>query len=252
MEEQQYVVYYRVSTKKQGESGLGLEAQRTYVRHFYSGRNIIGEYTEKVSGKDIANRPRLLEALELCRRRQATLVVAKIDRLSRNTEQALSIYRELEGRLESCDIPNLDKFTLTLFMAIADRERELIGLRTKAALDEKIKQTGEWRKPSEAFRTGAASAEGTRVLQHNARVNENNKRAAALIQFLRSTKVDVTGSEGEVTGKTEMPWKEIARKLNEAGFRASRGGPFQATQVQRIHQRTAAQQVSPLEKPFHS
>lgn len=241
MEEQQYVVYYRVSTKKQGESGLGLEAQRTYVRHFYSDRNIIEEFTEKVSGKDIANRPRLLEALELCRRRQATLVVAKIDRLSRNTEQALSIYRELDGRLESCDVPNLDKFTLTLFMAIADRERELIGIRTKAALDEKKKQTGEWRKPSGPFQTGAASAEGTRVLQSNARVNENNRRAAALIQYLRGTLVERRNGQGEVVGKEPLSWVEIATKLNEAGFRASRGGAFQATQVQRIHRRLTRQ-----------
>ena len=237
MEDKKYVVYYRVSTKKQGESGLGLEAQRTYVRHFYSDRNIIEEFTEKVSGKDVSNRPRLLEALELCRRGQATLVVAKIDRLSRNTEQALSIYRELDGRLESCDIPNLDKFTLTLFMAIADRERELIGIRTKAALDEKRKQTGEWRKPSKAFQTGVASAEGTRTLQHNARVNQNNMRAAALIQYLRGTLVERRNGRGEVVGREPLPWAEIANRLNEAGFRASRGGAFQATQVQRIYRR---------------
>lgn len=68
MAAQEYVVYYRVSTKKQGESGLGLEAQRTYVNHFYSDKNIIAAYTEKVSGKDIANRPELLAALDLCRR----------------------------------------------------------------------------------------------------------------------------------------------------------------------------------------
>ena len=71
--------------------------------------------------------------------------MAKIDRLSRDTEQSLSIYRNLDGRLNSCDIPHLDKFTLTLFMAIADRERELIGLRTKQALDQKRKWVGEWR-----------------------------------------------------------------------------------------------------------
>jgi len=66
--------------------------------------------------------------------------VAKIDKLSRKTEQALQIYSELQARLESCDIPNLDKFTLTLFMAIADQERKLIGLRSKATLDEKRKK----------------------------------------------------------------------------------------------------------------
>ncbi|MBJ6120073.1 recombinase family protein [Pontibacter sp. BT310] len=225
MSAQKYVVYYRVSTKKQGESGLGLEAQRTYVEHFYSDKNIIQEYTEKVSGKDVTNRPQLLAALDLCKREQATLVVAKIDRLSRDTEQALSIYRELDGRLESCDVPNLDKFTLTLFMAIADRERELISIRTKGALVEKRKQVGEWRKASEAFLTGTASAEGTKALQAKARTNGNNRRAAAMIEVYRSK---------------GMIWMEIADKLNEAGFRASRGGKFQATQVQRLYERATA------------
>lgn len=114
-----YVLYFRVSTKRQEESGLGLEAQRAYIEHFYSGRKVIGEFTDIKSGKDVENRPELGKAVALCKKEKAVLVVAKIDRLSRNTEQALSIYRELDGRLESCDIPNLDKFTLTLFMAIA-------------------------------------------------------------------------------------------------------------------------------------
>ena len=81
-------------------------------------------------------------AISLCKSRGATLVVAKVDRLSRDTEQALAIYRELDERLESCDIPNLDNFTLKLFMAIADRERKLISIRTKAALVEKVKRSG--------------------------------------------------------------------------------------------------------------
>ncbi len=111
-----YVIYYRVSTKRQGDSGLGLDAQRAYVDHFYQGKPIINEFTDVQSGKNVFNRPELMKALALCKEKRAVLVVAKIDRLSRNTEQALSIYRGLAGRLESCDIPNLDKFTLTLFI----------------------------------------------------------------------------------------------------------------------------------------
>lgn len=237
MEKRKYVVYYRVSTKKQGESGLGLEAQRSYVQHFYQDKNIIAEFTEKVSGKDIANRPQLLEALDLCKRERATLVVAKIDRLSRNTEHALSIFRELEGRLESCDVPNLDKFTLTLFMAIADRERELISIRTKAALDEKRKQRGEWRKASKAFLTGTASIEGVKAIQERTRANENNKRAAAMIKQLKGTMVAKTNRKGEVVGRKPISWTDIANKLNECGFRTSAGGAFQAVQVQRIYDR---------------
>ncbi|MBF9255648.1 recombinase family protein [Pontibacter sp. 172403-2] len=188
------VVYYRVSTKKQGESGLGLEAQRIYVQHFYSDSNIIAEFTEKVSGK----------------------VVAKIDRLSLNTEQALAIY----AQLESCDIPNLDKFTLTLFMAIADRERELISVRTKAALDEKRKRVGEWRLPSEAFVRGTASPAGVAAIREKAQANENNRKAAALVRSLRVFQ--------------GLTWRQIAEELNRSGFKTSKGSKFQATQATRL------------------
>jgi DNA invertase Pin-like site-specific DNA recombinase len=216
------VVYYRVSTKKQGESGLGLEAQRTYVKHFYP-QEPLAEFTEKLSGKDVANRPQLQQAIELCKKHNATLVVAKIDRLSRNTEQALRIYSDLSGRLESCDIPNLDKFTLTLFMAIADRERELISLRTKAALDEKRKHVGEWRKGSTAFRSGVASPMGVIARKEKASANANNKRAAAYVKSLRDSKEKPT-------------WRQIAEQLNTCGFKTSKGGAFQATQAMRLYE----------------
>ncbi|QNF31288.1 recombinase family protein (plasmid) [Adhaeribacter swui] len=222
MQETKYVTYIRVSTKKQGESGLGLQSQQTYLDHFYANKNVIAEFTENVSGKDISNRPKLQQALALCKKEKAVLVVAKIDRLSRNTEQALWIYSELDGRLESCDIPNLDKFTLTLFMAIADRERELISLRTANALAEKTKRLGEWRKASAPFINKTANYLAVAVNKKKARANENNKRAAALIQLHR---------------QQNKSWKDIALELNDAGFRASRGGAFQAVQVQRIYNR---------------
>jgi len=215
-----YVTYYRVSTKKQGDSGLGLQAQRTYVDHFYRDKAILAEFVETESGKAMENRPQLQAALQLCQQQEATLVVAKIDRLSRNTEHALKIYRLLEGRLESCDIPNLDKFTLTLFMAIADRERELISLRTKAALDEKRKRDGEWRKGSEFFQSGRASPKGVASNQRLARQNEHNRRALAMIVSLREA------------GLTN--WSQIARNLNESGFKTAKGNSFQAVQVQRL------------------
>ncbi|WP_192820132.1 recombinase family protein [Rufibacter sp. LB8] len=214
------VVYYRVSTKRQGESGLGLEAQRTYVKHFYS-QEPIKEFVETVSGKEITNRPMLLEAIKLCKQRNATLVVAKVDRLSRTTEQALQIYAELEERLESCDMPNLDKFSLTLFMAIADRERQLISLRTKAALDEKRKIHGEWRKPSEAFRSGKASPAGIVAIKGKAKSNLNNRKAQALVKSLRDFQ--------------NLTWREIADELNKGAFKTSKGGTFQATQAMRLY-----------------
>ena len=215
----QYVIYYRVSTKKQGESGLGLEAQRTYVKHFYKDKEILAEFVETKSGKDLLNRPQLMTAVRRCQEHKATLVVAKIDRLSRNTEDALQIYRMLDQRLESCDIPNLDKFTLTLFMAIADRERELIALRTKAALAEKRKQIGEWRTGSVPFKTGVATRKSVKSNQAKAAKNDHNRRAAAMITSLRA------GGNS---------WSNIAKTLNEAGFKTAQGKLFQAVQVQRL------------------
>jgi len=237
--DQEYVAYYRVSTKKQGDSGLGLEAQRTYIEHFYQGRAIIAEFTDIRSGKDVADRPELQRALALCRQRKATLVVAKVDRLSRNTEQALVLYRELDERLESCDIPNLDKFSLTLFMAIADRERVLTSIRTKVALIQKVKRSGQWRTGSQAFRGGEASQLGTAVIRRKARQNTNSRQATALISRL--------WDEGQ-------NYTQIAGQLNQDGFRAPRGGPFSAMQVKRLYERT---QESPspdmdLEQPVSS
>lgn len=217
--EKEYVAYYRVSTKRQGDSGLGLEAQHTYIEHYYQDRQIIAEYTDVRSGKNMHNRPQLQAALLLCKQRKATLVIAKVDRLSRDTEQALSIYRELEERLESCDVPNLDKFSLTLFMAIADRERELASIRTRVALIQKVHRVGQWRKGSDAFRSGQASRQGTAAIQQTARQNTNSRQATAHIRHLMTN-----GSS----------FQEIARRLNADGFRAPRGGTYSAVQVQRL------------------
>lgn len=223
----QYVIYYRVSTKRQGDSGLGLQAQRAYIEHYYHDKAIIGEFTEVQSGKDVLNRPELMKALALCQQHRAVLVVAKIDRLSRNTEQALVIFRELEGRLESCDIPNLDKFTLTLFMAIADRERELIGIRTKGALIQKMKHSGQWRVSSPAFASGRAARLGHATIKAQAAENRNSRQASALIRQL---------------AKEGHNWSEIARQLNQGGFRTPRGSDYQAVQVQRLHHRMNEEQ----------
>lgn len=218
----QYVLYFRVSTKKQGESGLGLEAQRAYIDHYYSGKPILAEFTDVRSGKTIHKRPELQKALALCKKERATLVIAKIDRLSRNTEQALQIYKDLDERLESCDIPNLDKFTLTLFMAIADRERELIGIRTRQALEARRQRVGEWRASGPNQKKAEASVRGVEVNKELAASNENNRRATFMIKSLI---------------KDGRNYTEIANELNQSGFRTARGCEFQATQVIRLHKR---------------
>ena len=225
----QYVLYFRVSTKKQGESGLGLEAQRAYIDHFYKDKHILGEFTDIRSGKTIHKRPELQKAIALCKKERATLVVAKIDRLSRNTENALHIYKELGERLESCDIPNLDKFTLTLFMAIADRERVLISIRTQQAVEARRIRLGEWRRGGANLKKADAGLRGAQLSREIAEENENSRRASALIGMLRST------------GNT---YEQIAEQLNLAGFKTPRGHEFSKMQVQRLYKRTSSAHVS--------
>lgn len=218
-----YVIYYRVSTKKQGESGLGLKAQKAYLYHFLSEEVVVKEFTEIQSGGSVETRLVLQEALRLCQMEGYTLAVAKIDRLSRKTEDALSIYNLLEGRLFSCDIPNLDKFTLTLFMAIADRERELISIRTKQALDAKKLEIGEWRNSTFTEKT---RQKGQRRIREKARLNPNNRRATELILLYKDKGLTL---------------QAIAQKLNQAGFRTAQGKLFQKTTVSRLWKRSQTQ-----------
>lgn len=221
-----YVVYFRVSTKKQGESGLGLEAQRAYIDHFYKGKNILAEFTDIRSGKTIKKRPELLKAIAICKKEQATLVVAKVDRLSRNTEHALHIYKLLGERLESCDIPNLDKFTLTLFMAIADRERELISIRTKMAVEARRIREGEWRVSGPNEKKAEAAQLGGLIAKEMALDNENNQRAIAYIKLMRAA------------GNT---YQTIADNLTAAKFKTASGGEdliYYPAQVWRLYKRS--------------
>ncbi len=136
-----FVAYYRVSTERQGKSGLGLEAQQDLVRtHLNGGRwQLIGEFTEVESGKKVRNRPMLKAALELAKKNKATLIVAKIDRLAR---QPIFIEQMLAGKVPfiCADQPELNQFTaqgefmLRMLSAVSKLERDYISARTKSAL----------------------------------------------------------------------------------------------------------------------
>lgn len=128
-----FIAYYRVSTDKQGRSGLGLDAQKQAVESFVAGRGtIIKEFTEVESGKR-SDRPQLAEALTLCRQRKARLVIAKLDRLARNVH-FISGLMESGVEFTACDMPEANRLTLHIIAAVAEHEREMISRRTKEAL----------------------------------------------------------------------------------------------------------------------
>ena len=131
-----FIAYYRVSTKKQGDSGLGLDAQRAAVKNYT--KDIYKEYVEVESGKN-PKRPRLLAAIEECKKTGHTLLVAKLDRLARNVH-FVSALMESKVPFRCIDMPEADNFTIHIFAALAEREAKLISDRTKAALVEPKKQ----------------------------------------------------------------------------------------------------------------
>ncbi|MBU5637984.1 recombinase family protein [Geomonas sp. Red69] len=129
----EFVAYLRVSTTKQGIDGLGIEAQRAAIeKHLRPGDIILHEFVEVESGK-ITNRPELGKALEECRLRRATLLVAKLDRLARNVA-FISALMESGVEFVACDFPQANRLTLHILAAVAEHEREMISNRTKAAL----------------------------------------------------------------------------------------------------------------------
>jgi DNA invertase Pin-like site-specific DNA recombinase len=133
-EHEKFVAYYRVSTQKQGRSGLGLEAQQAAVAAYLKqhGGVELAAFVEVESGK-INDRPKLTAALERCRQSRATLLVAKLDRLSRNASFLLNL-KDSGVRFEALDLPEANTLTIGIMATLAQHEREIISARTRAAL----------------------------------------------------------------------------------------------------------------------
>lgn len=129
------MAYYRVSTTKQGESRLGLDAQRKAVEDYLNGGSwhLVDEFTEVESGKSDKNRPQLHAALDVCRKQRATLIIAKLDRLARNVA-FIATLMEAKVPLKFVDMPDADTFRLHIEAVLAEEERRRIAARTKAAL----------------------------------------------------------------------------------------------------------------------
>ncbi|MBO0953243.1 recombinase family protein [Fibrella forsythiae] len=209
-----YVAYYRVSTRAQGDSGLGLEGQRAAVAGFVRGP-IIAEFTEVESGKN-NQRAQLSAAIDRANQESAVLVIAKLDRLSRNASFIFTL-RDSGVNFQCVDMPDANTLTIGIFATLAQHERELISSRTKAALDAKVAQGAKLGKPENL--TADARAKGAAGNVARAKANENNRRALSMATSLRRSGKNLT---------------QIADQLNTSGFRTARGCQFQATQVSRL------------------
>ncbi|AUD06511.1 recombinase family protein [Spirosoma pollinicola] len=215
-----YVAYYRVSTKAQGESGLGLEAQRAAVAGFVKGR-VLAEFTEVESGKN-NQRLQLAAAIDRAKKERAVLVIAKLDRLSRNASFIFTL-RDSDVNFQCVDIPDANTLTIGIFATLAQHERELISSRTKSALAAKIAQGARLGKPENL--TAQGQQKGGETTRRNALANPDNRRASSVAEMMHKA------------GKT---YAQIAEHLNRTGFQTVRGGTFQATQVMRLIKRHGA------------
>lgn len=210
-----YVPYYRVSTAGQGKSGLGLSAQQDIVQRFLkSGDSLLEEFVEVESGKR-ADRPQLAAAIAHAKLHKARLLIAKLDRLSRNVSFIFSL-RNAEVDFVACDIPDANTLTVGIMAVLAQHERELIGERTRAALMAKKAQGHKLGMPNI---TPEVTRRGLEVRQLNARANLANRQASELIRLYR---------------KDGLTYRAIAEQLNQMGYRTRRGQEFLAMSVKRL------------------
>jgi DNA invertase Pin-like site-specific DNA recombinase len=217
-----FVSYLRVSTDKQGRSGLGLEAQRAAVADFLNGGSWspVAEVVEVESGKR-RDRPKLAEALALCRAHRATLVVAKLDRLARNAAFLLSL-RDAGVEFVACDMPDANRMTVGILAVVAEDEAERISARTKAALAA-AKARGA---KLGGFRGRAGTSEDT-ARARAAKTAKAESRAANLAPII--ARLDPAG---------DMSLHGLARLLTAEGIPTPAGsGGWTATSVARLRMR---------------
>lgn len=225
---QKYVLYYRVSTQRQGRSGLGIEAQEAAVVAFLSARDthVIGEYREIESGRK-SDRQQLAAAMQMCRITNSTLLIAKLDRLARNVA-FISNLMESGIDFTAVDFPEMNKLTIHIMAAVAEHEAVMISERTKAALAARrarglpLGNVASLRPADRAGVARAQSAWSRKAADHAAMVLPAIQEMQAGGMSLRAT----------------------ARDLAKRGFATLRGGHWTATQVSAVLRRAAIEQAA--------
>jgi DNA invertase Pin-like site-specific DNA recombinase len=206
-----YIAYYRVSTDRQGQSGLGLEAQRKAVEDYLNGGEwkLVDTFTEVESGKR-SDRPQLAEALNACKRHKATLVIAKLDRLARNVHFVSGL---MESGVEfvAADNPHANKLMVHMLAAFAEHERDQISQRTKAAL-------------------AAAKARGVKLGQHGKVLAQKHRIEAD--QFAARIAPTLTDMK-----RKGMSVRTITKMLNEKAVPTAKGGKWHVPTTHRLLKR---------------
>lgn len=211
-----YIAYYRVSTQKQGTSGLGLEAQKAAVIQFTGNCSncVIGTYTDIESGKN-NERPELLKAIAQAKQTGAKLLIAKLDRLSRNAAFILTL-KDSGVNFVCCDMPEANALTIGIMAIIAEQERDMISKRTREALKAKLARVGEWRK---GIITAETHAKGQAAIKAKAASNQNTLRAKNYAKTLK---------------EQGLTLQAIADRLNSEGHHSSEGKQYHRTSVNRL------------------
>ncbi len=216
MQNRHFIAYYRVSTIKQGQSGLGLAAQQAAVSAYLNGcpSSLVGAFTETETGKGanaLETRPQLRAALDACRKHKATLIIAKLDRLARNVHFVTGLL-ETGCDFVAADMPHANKVMIQMHAVMSEWERDQISARTKAALT-------------------AAKARGV-ILGVTGRAN--------LQQNLEARRTAANAFAGKLTGVLQgfvvagMTQRQMVAQLNQLEIRAVRGGTWSLAQVQRV------------------
>ena len=225
------IAYHRVSTARQGQSGLGLEAQsaaiRTYAERF--GTSVIGSFTEVESGK-VNNRPELTKAIHLARVTGATLVIAKLDRLSRNAVFLLTL-RDSGVRFVAADMPDANELTVGVMALIAQHEREAIAKRTREAL-QAVRARGQ--------RLG--NPNGARALRRAAKGNDAAVQVATALTDRHARNLEPVVAALRLEGITSLG--AVANALNARGMLTPRGGRWHKSSVRNLFGRLEAAGVT--------
>lgn len=213
-----YIAYYRVSRKEQGQSGLGLAAQKSSVEKYVATNDgiISEEFTEIETGTNKRERIEIHKAIQRAREEKAVLILAKLDRLSRNVTFISSL---MDAGIEfiACDMPFANNFSIHIFAALAEQEASLISLRTTAALAELKKKGAKLGKPENL--TIEARQRGVEAIKANAQNNDRNRQALSVITSCK---------------EKGMTYREIAAHLNQLNFKTRYGKQFQSSTVHQL------------------